>query len=57
MYNAMHGQNINFTVCVFVYVTLFCQLAHRSDASTDFYSWYLKRRVFTQGCAILGAWI
>ena len=22
MYNAMHGQNINFTVCVFVYVTL-----------------------------------
>jgi len=42
--SAMHGQNINLPVsvcvcvCVCVSVTLFCQLAYRSDPSTDFYS-------------------
>jgi len=33
--NAMHGQNINLPVCV---RHIFCQLAYRSDPSTDFYS-------------------
>jgi len=42
LFNAMHGQNINLPVCV-VRVCLcvrhtFCQLACRSDPSTDFYS-------------------
>ena len=38
-----HGQNINLTVCVCVCLCVcvrhtFCQLAYRSDPSTDFYS-------------------
>jgi len=44
MSNAMHGQNINLPVqcmyvcvCVCVSVTL-CQLAYRSDPSTDFFT-------------------
>jgi len=44
----MHGQNINLPVCVCLRVCVclcvrhtFCQLAYRSDLSTDFYSWYL----------------
>jgi len=33
----MHGQNINLPVCVCVCVRhIFCQLAYRSDPSTDF---------------------
>jgi len=37
--NAMHRQNINLPVCVCVCVRhTFCQLAYRSDPSTDFYS-------------------
>ena len=66
--NAMHGQNINLPVCVCVCVSVclsvcvrhtFCQLAYRSDPSTDFYSWQLKRCGFTQGCAFWGSrwWI
>jgi len=57
--NAMHRQNINLSVCVCLCVCVhhtFCQLAYRSDPSTDFYSWYLKRRGFTQGCAFWGFW-
>jgi len=34
----MHGQNINLPVCVCVRHT-FCQLAYKSDLTTDFYSW------------------
>jgi len=37
----MHGQNINLhvgCVCLCVCHTS-CQLAYRSDPSTDFYSW------------------
>jgi len=37
--NAMHGQNINLPVYVCVCVCVrhtFCQLAYRSDPSTDF---------------------
>jgi len=41
--NAMHGQNVNLPVCVCLSVCVcvrhtFCQLAYRSDPSTDFYS-------------------
>ena len=41
--SAMHGQNINLPVCVCVCLSVcvchtFCQLAYRSDPSTDFYS-------------------
>jgi len=43
---AMHGQNINLSVCVCVCLSVrvclcvchtFCQLAYRSDPSTDFF--------------------
>ena len=35
----MHGQNINLPVCVCVSVRhTFCQLAYRSDPSTDLYT-------------------
>jgi len=42
--NAMHGQNINLPVCICLSVCVcvchnFCQLAYRSDPSTDFYNW------------------
>ena len=61
--NPTYGQNINLPVCVCVCVCVrhsFCQLVYRSDPSTDFfYSWYLKRRGFMQGCAFWGSrwWI
>jgi len=37
---AMHGQNINLPVfvCLLCVRHTFCQLAYRSDPSTDFYS-------------------
>ena len=31
----------------------FQELTYRSDASTDFRAWWLKRRGLTQGCAFL----
>ena len=41
--NVMHEQNINLLVCMCLSVCVcvrhtFCQLAYRSDPSTDFYS-------------------
>jgi len=37
--NAIHGQNIDLPACVCVCVRhIFCQLAYRSDPSTEFYS-------------------
>ena len=46
-------------MCVWVSVTLSVNSPNRSDPWTDFYSWYLKRRGFTQGCAFWGSrwWI
>jgi len=35
---------------LFMYI-LFRELTYRSDASTDFRAWWLKRRGLTQGCA------
>jgi len=32
----------------------FEELTYRSDKSTDFYEWWLKRRGLAQGCAFLG---
>jgi len=38
---------------IFIY-TFFGELAYRSDASTDFHAWWLKRRGLAQGCAFWG---
>jgi len=38
---------------LFIY-TFFHQLTYRSDATTDFDAWWLKRRGLAQGCAIWG---
>jgi len=42
-------------------ITIFClftpffrELTYRSDPSTDFHAWWLKRRELAQGCAFLG---
>ena len=32
----------------------FQELTYRSDTSTDFHAWWLKRRGLAQGCAFLG---
>jgi len=41
----------NITKFFFIY-TFFHQLTYRSDPSTDFYDWWLKRRGLAQGCAL-----
>ena len=38
----------------FVYLYLFRELTYRSDSSTDFHVWWLKRRGLAQGCAFRG---
>jgi len=39
---------------LFVFMPFFEELTYRSDPSTDFHAWWLKRRGLAQGCAILG---
>ena len=36
------------------FIPFFHQLTYRSDPSTDFYGWWLKRRELEQGCAFWG---
>ena len=43
----------NITKFFFIY-TFFHELTYRSDPSTDFHAWWLKRRGFAQGCAFWG---
>ena len=38
----------------FLIYTFFHQLTYRSEATTDFHAWWLKRRGFAQGCAFWG---
>ena len=49
--------NENYTY-LFIYLyhfyTFFYQLTYRSDATTDFHAWWLKRRGLAQGCAFWG---
>ena len=46
-----NGWNItNF----FLFIPFFYQLTYRSDATTDFHAWWLKRRGLAQGCAFWG---
>ena len=46
-----HGWNI--TKIIFIYAP-FWKLTYRSDRSTDFHAWWLKRRGLAQGCAFWG---
>ena len=60
--NPTYGQNINLPVCVCVCVCPSQFLSTRLQVrplNGFFYSWYLKRRGFTQGCAFWGSrwWI
>jgi len=38
----------------FLFIPFFYELTYRSDATRDFYTWWLKRRGFAQGCAFSG---
>jgi len=45
----------NITKILFIYLfVFFSELIYRSEPSTDFYAWWLKRRVLAQGCAFWG---
>ena len=44
---------VKYNVIFFIY-TFFHQLTYRSDATTDFYASWLKRRGLAQGCAFWG---
>ena len=38
----------------YLFIPFFHQLTYRSDATTDFHAWWLKRRGLAQGCAFWG---
>ena len=42
------------TLRTYIRIPFFRGTTHRSDPSTDFDAWWLKRREFTQGCAFWG---
>ena len=44
---------LNESFYLFIY-TFLHELAYRSDPSTDFHAWWLKRRGLAQGCAFWG---
>ena len=54
------GKWVKYNVKLFLrtyirtYTFFFRWTTHRSDPSTDFDAWWLKRREITQGCAFLG---
>jgi len=39
---------------IYLFIPFFRELTYRSDASTDFRTWWLKRRGLAQGCAFFG---
>ena len=41
----------------YFYLCLFWELTHRSDPSTDFHAWWLKRRGLAQGCVPFGVYL
>ena len=46
-----NGWNITKNLFIYLFIPFFHQLTYRSDPSTDFHAWWLKRRWFMQGCA------
>ena len=38
-------------IFIYLFIPFFHQLTYRSDPSTDFHAWWLKRRWLAQGCA------
>jgi len=50
------GKWVKYNEILFIYlfIPFFRELTYRSDPSTDFYAWWLKRRGLTQGCAFWG---
>ena len=51
-----NGWNITkfFFIFIYLFIPFFHKLTYRSDATTDFHAWWLKRRRFAQGCAFWG---
>ena len=50
-----NGWNITkFFLFIYLFIPFFHELTYRSDATTDFHAWWLKRRVLAQGCAFWG---
>jgi len=39
---------------IYLFMPFFREFTYRSDASTDYRAWWLKRRGLAQGCAFLG---
>ena len=49
-----HGWNVT-KIFIYLFIPfLFHELTYRSDPSTDFHAWWLKRRGLAQGCAFWG---
>ena len=49
-----NGWNITKFLFIYLFIRFFHELTYRSDSSTDFHAWWLKRRGFVQGCAFWG---
>ena len=49
-----NGWNITKILFIYLFIPFFQELTYRSDPSTDFYGWWLKRRELEQGCAFWG---
>ena len=50
----MGSLQYNEILFIYLFIPFFRELTYRSDPSTDFYAWWLKRRGLTQGCAFWG---
>ena len=48
------GKWVKYNEIFYLFIPFFHELAYRSDATTDFHAWRLKRRGLVQGCAFLG---
>ena len=57
VHGGLLGKWVKYNEILFIYLfiyTFFHQLTYRSDATTDFHAWWLKRRGLAQGCAFWG---
>ena len=48
------ANGLNITKIILIYAPVLEELTYRSDPSTDFHAWWLKRSGLAPGCAFLG---
>ena len=51
VHGGLLGTWVKYNKIIFIYAPFFKELTYRSDTSTDFHAWWLKRRGLAQGCA------